>query len=146
MQLSMKTVSVGSLMLVLASALLCAACGDAPPLSPSSNVSVRGTEWSLTAINGTAIAAGRPAPTLLLGDDNRANGFAGCNRFSAAYSMTSDSLRLSSIAMTRMFCAETMDLEQQYVSVLAATRAYRLNGTQLELRTDGGLVAVFEKR
>jgi heat shock protein HslJ len=145
-QLSMKTVSAGSLVLVLASALLGAACGDAPPLSPSSVVSVRGTEWSLRAIDGTAIAADRPAPTLLLGDDSHANGFAGCNHFSAAYSITSESLRVSSIAMTRMFCAETMELEQQYVSVLQATRAYRLNGARLELRSDTGLVAVFEPR
>ena len=50
------------------------------------------------------------------------------------------------IAMTRMFYAETMDLERAYVSVLEATRTYRHSGTRLELTADGGAVAVFEKR
>ena len=143
------TLTTAVRVVAVVSYLLLAACrtGDgANPNSPSAQVPVRGTEWTLVSINGTAIAATGRMPTLLLEEDNRASGFAGCNRFSATYSLSSDSLRLSSIAMTRMFCAQADELEQQYVSVLEATRLYRLSGAQLELATTGGLTALFEKR
>jgi hypothetical protein len=45
-----------------------------------------------------------------------------------------------------MFCNQGMDLEQQYVTALAATRAYRLTGARLELLGDAGVVARFEAR
>jgi heat shock protein HslJ len=127
------------------------ACSDAmtQPVSPSQNIGLVGTEWSVVQLNGQSpgITAGAAAPTLLLAqEDARAGGFAGCNRFTATYALTSDRLRFSPIATTRMFCNEGMDLEQRYVTALEATRAYRLVGPRLELVADAGVVARFEAR
>jgi heat shock protein HslJ len=84
---------------------------------------------------------------VLFGDDSRATGFAGCNHFTATYSLGSSNLRLSAIAMTRMYCVETMELEGRYVSALESTRTYRVTGSRLELLNDRDIVvALFEKR
>jgi heat shock protein HslJ len=132
-------------LLMVAGALAAAACTNDNLLSPSALSTVRGTEWSLVTLNGTAVATTGRKPTLLLGNDNRASGFAGCNQFSGAYSLGSDSLKFSNMAMTRMFCADTADLEQGYVAALESIRAYRVSETTLELLDDQRVVAVFEK-
>ena len=130
----------------LVSALAHASCSANNPLSPSAQAAVRGTEWSLVALNGAAVAPTGRKPTLLLADNDRASGFAGCNQFSGSYALASESLRFSAMAMTRMYCADTADLEQRYVSALEATRAYRVTGARLELLDNQSVIAAFEKR
>jgi heat shock protein HslJ len=125
--------------------------GDAmtQPVSPSANVGLVGTEWSMVQLNGQPPGggAGAAAPTLLLaGEDTRASGFAGCNRFTGSYTLASDRLRFSPVALTRMFCNQGMDLEERYMAALAATRAYRLTGSRLELLGDADVIARFEAR
>jgi heat shock protein HslJ len=142
----MKSGSLALFLVIAAAAIASAACTNDNLLSPSALTTVRGTEWSLVELNGTAVATSGRNLTLLLADNNRATGFAGCNQFSGSYSLASDSLRFSAMAMTRMFCAETADLEQGYVAALESTRAYRVSETRLELLSDQRLVAVFEKR
>jgi heat shock protein HslJ len=133
-------------LLIVGSAIAHAACTTNSLLSPSAQTTVRGTEWSLVELNGAAVAATGRKPTLLLGSNDRASGFGGCNQFSGSYSLTSDRLEFSAMAMTRMFCAEAAGLEQDYVSALQSTHAYRVSGGRLELLSDQRVVAVLEKR
>ena len=140
----MKSGSIALFLLIAAAHAACTTSDNL--LSPSAQTTVRGIEWSLVELNGTAVATAGRAPTLRLADSNQASGFAGCNQFSGSYSLASESLKFSALAMTRMFCAETADLEQGYVSALQATGSYRVSGTRLELLSDPRIVAVFEKR
>src|SRR5688572_2166400 len=85
---------VVSMLWLLGSLSQLACSGDAmtQPVSPSANAGLVGPEWSLVQLNGQppGVGAGAAAPTLLLtGEDTRAGGFAGCNRFSATYTLTS---------------------------------------------------------
>jgi heat shock protein HslJ len=92
------------------------------------------------------VGSGRSAPTLLLSArDARASGFAGCNQFTGRYELSGDALRLGPLAMTRMACPDSMDLEQRYSSALEATRTYRIKGSQLELLAGDRVVAVFQQ-
>ena len=158
----MKAVSFAGGAVVLAGSVLVAACSakaDANPNSPSppgsaaqapsAQTPLRGTQWSLVELDGKAITtrADEKAPTLLLAaDGSRANGFAGCNQWSASYTTTEDTLRLTGMIMTRMFCTGRMDLEKQYATALEAARNYRITNSRLELLVDSKVVAAFEKR
>ncbi|HSU15049.1 META domain-containing protein [Longimicrobium sp.] len=102
---------------------------------------IRERQWTLVEVNGrpAGTGAGGEAPTLQLAPD-RASGFAGCNRFSSTYEMSGAALRFTAPVSTRMACAAGMELEQAYLTAIAATRSYRLSGGALELLGDGGAV------
>ena len=115
---------------------------------PSALTSLLGIEWSLVQLEGRPAGpgGGRHGPTLLLSSrDARASGFAGCNQFTGRYELSGDGLRFGPLAMTRMACAEGMDLEQRYAMALAATRTYRIKGSQLELLAADRVLAVFQQ-
>lgn len=150
-------IALASGALLLTGSLFTAGCAsaDANPnapsaaQAPSAQSTLRGTQWSLVELAGKAVATpqGERAPTLLLAaDGSRANGFAGCNQWSASYTATDDTLRLTGMIMTRMFCTGRMDLERDYAAALEAARSYRINDARLELVADGKVVAAFEKR
>jgi heat shock protein HslJ len=148
--------------LLLTGSILAAACSTpadanpnapSPPASsaqtPSAHTPLRGTQWSLVELDGKAVVTpqGERAPTLLLAaDGSRANGFAGCNQWSASYTATDDTLRMTAMIMTRMFCTGRMDLEKDYAAALEAARRYRVTNSRLELLVDSKVVAAFEKR
>jgi heat shock protein HslJ len=135
---------------VLLAALACASCtarSDANPSSPSAPLPLRGTEWTLVELEGKPLAAGGKAPTLTLAPDgSRAGGFAGCNQFFAAYTVSQENLQLTGIGMTRMFCEGRMDLEKAYTAALESARGYRINGSRLELLAGDKSIASFERR
>jgi heat shock protein HslJ len=112
--------------------------------SPSVAVNLVGTEWFLVELDGRPVTAAT-VPTLLLSDDTRASGFAGCNRYTGSYEIAADRLAFGLLAMTRMACAETMDVEQQYLAALEKTRGYRNAGDDLVLVGDSGPVARFRR-
>jgi heat shock protein HslJ len=76
----------------------------------------------------------------------RANGFAGCNSFTAGYTLTADRLQFGPVATTRVFCAGHMELEARYLAALEATRSHRLSGSRLELIGEQDVVARFDAR
>ena len=114
--------------------------------SPSVDVSIVPSEWALIELDNQPLPAVSQAPTLVLAEDGKANGFAGCNQFSGTYTLAAGQLTFSPLAATRMFCGETMNLEQQYLSALGSTRTYRQTANSLELVGDKGTVARFQKR
>ena len=114
--------------------------------SPSVDVSIAPSEWALIELDNQPLPAVSQAPTLVLAEDGKANGFAGCNQFAGTYTLAAGQLTFSPLAATRMFCGETMNLEQQYLSALGSTRTYRQTADSLELVGDNGTVARFQKR
>jgi heat shock protein HslJ len=89
------------------------ACASAPPRDPT-----LGPEWTL-------VGAGENRPTIFF-DEDRAAGFAGCNRFFAtAERGEGGALRLSNIGATRMYCEGRMDSEARYLAALAEVAAAR---------------------
>ena len=71
------------------------------------------------------------------------SGAAGCNSYSAGYSLAGgpDALRIGPVAATRMACAEppgVMEQEAAYLGALPTAQSYRFEGPDLVLERAGG--------
>ena len=113
--------------------------------------SIYGPTWSLVEINARPVgpgSAGRPATLILYsGSDRTANGFAGCNRWSSTYELTGrDSIRFAAPVSTRMACDEGMQLESDFLGVIARTRRAAQRDSSLVLYTNRGDSARFVAR
>lgn len=109
---------VRAIVMAMAAALLagCAHHSDAEAGAPN--------------LNGEWIEATRAAhPPTISFADNGASGFAGCNRWFAVAVRDETALRFDGAGATRMACEEPMmRIEQNFLSVLERTRAYRIEG------------------
>ena len=74
------------------------------------------TKWQLTQLDGQPVdtESMRRTPYLLLHADQRLEGFTGCNRVNGRYSGSDDSLRFDSLASTRRYCNQGMDIEEAF--------------------------------
>jgi hypothetical protein len=69
------------------------------------------------------------------------SGSAGCNRYSADYQSSGDSLRVGEIAVTEMACPEPagiLEQETAYLAALQAAASYRLAEDQLAILDESG--------
>jgi heat shock protein HslJ len=127
--------SGASIGLAVAGAAL-AACANAP--AGGDAAVLEDVDWALVELDGRLVDATEDRPTLrLVPAEQRASGFAGCNRFSGGYEHEGERLRLGPLAATRMYCAR-MELETAYLRALDATRRFRVEGDVLELLGEPG--------
>lgn len=131
--------------------LLLLACHANP--SPAPGAATASTlldiEWRLVTLNRMPAglgAGGRFATLQLSSEDMHVTGFAGCNQMGGRYTMDGNNLRFIQIYSTKMACADGLDLEQQYLAALDATREFRLEGNRLQLIGVSGVLAEFETR
>jgi heat shock protein HslJ len=125
---------LAALLLGVLSAMACGRTpGAARPAAPSSIVD---REWELVALaeeTNPRGAGGRPVTLRLDAASGRAVGFAGCNRFSASYTLTGDRLTFGAPISTRMACSEGMDLERRFLVTLELLTGYQANDDTLAL-------------
>jgi heat shock protein HslJ len=126
------------------------ACGPKPPASgqppATSAASLDNREWALVSLGEVAAplgAGGRPATIQFDPTTGRAAGFAGCNRYSAGYTVAGDSLTFGPAISTKMACADGDQLERGYLAMLPAIRSYALSDSTLTLNGSDGLLARF---
>lgn len=137
------------LAVVLFSLALMACRPTAAVLSPADfRRSVAGTEWELVELQGQPApvgAGGRRATMRFDADSARVSGFAGCNRYFGSYSLGNDepALTFGAVGMTKMACAQGMDLERQLGDALSRTSRYTLQDGRLTLVDATGLRATF---
>lgn len=95
---------------------------------------VENVEWTLTELDGEAIPVPRGgAPTMTLSSkENRAHGFAGCNRYFGGYELSDGKLRFTGLAATRMACPEPTP-EAALLKALEDTVSWKVDGRTLEL-------------
>lgn len=73
-------------------------------------------------------------PTLILGEDGRAYGNAGCNHWFASYRMQGDQLSFSEIGSTRKMCPPVlMEQEQSFLDALSKVQRWDFS-SQEQLR------------
>lgn len=140
----MKAASLSILSLAL---LLILALGCPRTAKPPSSSALAG-DWTLMDLNAQPAPAGvggRPATLHFAPDSSRVTGFAGCNRLTAGYTTSGDSLRFEAAAMTRMACPEGMELEQAFTEALIATTRFEVSDTGLTLLGASGPVARFSR-
>lgn len=108
-----------------------------------------GTSWSVTGYNNgrqavVSVLTGTNL-TMAFGSDGQVGGSAGCNRYSAAYTLEGHKLTIGPAAATRMMCAKpegVMEQERQFLRALETVAAARFEGDRLELRGAEGQLAI----
>ncbi|MDF2191945.1 META domain-containing protein [Paraflavitalea sp. CAU 1676] len=116
-----------------------------PTKDNTAHSSLTNTRWKLTAL--PALPSGLPKlpkDVFLQLDTGRIKGFGGCNNYFGGYTVQGDAISFKGIASTKMFCQETMVVEDKLFDALNNTTHYRITGTRLELLKDKDLLASFE--
>jgi heat shock protein HslJ len=135
----------------MAVALLGIGCGrtppaEAPPKAAAASRPITDRDWQLVALGERTDpkgAGGRAITLRLDAATARAAGFAGCNRYSAGYVLTPDSLKFTAPISTKMACDDGMDVEASFLAVLPAAVTYHASDTSLSLSGPGGALARF---
>jgi heat shock protein HslJ len=121
---------VGGLGLLALAAAACAPRGGA--------VTLQGTTWMLTALNGKAPVAGSTI-TAVFDETGKISGSSGCNSYTASYHVSGSRLTIDQTVSTMMACEpRLMQQETAYLMALAATASYGLQGDQLSLKDASG--------
>ena len=106
--------------------------------------------WKLTRLGDQPAPAleGRREPHLVFHSDNkRVAGTGGCNQFSGSYEIAGTSIRFGMMAMTKMACLESTDVDQALLASLETATSFRKTAHHLEfLDAQGSMVARFEAR
>lgn len=103
-------------------------------------------DWELVAVgdlDNPRGAQGRPVTIRFDSAAARAGGFAGCNQFSAAYSLTGDSLSFEAPVSTKMFCPDGMDVETSLFGALERVTRYEASDSTLTFFDSADIVARF---
>lgn len=101
------------------------------------------TPWRLTRLGARLIdnPEGEAAVGMrLLAQNTRLVGFSGCNRMSGAYALDGATLKFAQVGGTKMACddQERMLIEQDFLTMLADVRTWRIDGRSLELLDASG--------
>jgi copper homeostasis protein (lipoprotein) len=94
-------------------------------------------EWKLVEAkqNGKKVSLGREIKTnLVLGEENRMSGNAGCNRYSTAYTLKSKNrIKFQPIISTKMACLDNDFTKQEstFFSVIEKGEKYKIKGNYL---------------
>lgn len=123
-----------------------AASDTVAPASTDAALPLDGREWSLVAFGDAAApagAGGRPATIQFDVESGRASGFAGCNRYSASFTLEGDRLTFGPAMSTKMACEDGDALERRYLAVLPEVTGYERSDSTLGLIGAGGALARF---
>lgn len=92
--------------------------------------------WVLSWLGEEVVPKGDRAPNIVFEmEEGRANGYAGCNRYSSPFDLDDDSLSFGLIVATQMAC-DQLALEVAYLQKLESVVGWRLDDGVLSL-TDG---------
>ncbi len=113
--------------------LLLSACASSGGATTPKLGDLAGSEWIM--LNETRSAT---PPTIAFGDD-RASGYAGCNRWFASAGSTDQALEFGDVGTTRMMCSPpSMEAERAFVGALNDTMGFRIENGELVLYDIGG--------
>ena len=76
------------------------------------------------------------------------SGSAGCNHYFGGLTVRGDSLSVSDLGMTEMYCAGpegVMAQETEYLEALSAAETFEIRNGQLYIACAGGLALVFDR-
>ena len=120
---------------------------DLVVLSPAETVSLEGTSWQLTGYSDglgvTSLVLGSEITAIF--DGENVGGSAGCNSYTASYTLDGDEISVGPAASTRMACMEpegVMEQESAYLEALSAAATYELGRDRLTLYDGEGQTLV----
>lgn len=106
--------------------------------------SLAGTSWSVVNINnGRQAVVGMVSDstvTMVFDTQGRVSGTTGCNQYTAEYRADGDTLQFSSVAATRLACADQAltEQEQAFLRALESVATLSVEGNRLDLRQANG--------
>lgn len=111
---------------------------SAPIQPPQEKNFPLGASWTAVSLNGKPISDRRA--TLMVDQNLRGTGFAGCNTFSAsAYPLRQQSFAVGPLALTKRSCDKGLsDFERSYLTALRATQKWDLVNGKLVLKGGAG--------
>ncbi|CAG1023434.1 hypothetical protein DOJK_02339 [Patescibacteria group bacterium] len=94
---------------------------------------VKNNRWYLQTLDGET-----PHKIIYfeLDENERANGFSGCNTFFGAYSLNNWQLTFSELAATKKACLDIIDLETDFLAALEEVESFKLSNNKLILKSD----------
>jgi len=109
--------------------------------------------WNLKGglIGGSTPVIPNTQLTLTFNNDGTLSGFAGCNNYNGKYVLSGQTtefgkaISIGPIASTKMYCADTMNLETTYLTILQNTNTYSINNNTMITRSTGLDQLSFEK-
>lgn len=108
----------------------------------AANVPLEYSLWTLTLMNGQPIATGTNITATFTPGETAGTGVvggsSGCNTYNAGYTLDGNNITFQPAAVTRMFCAETADIEQAYLTALQASTSYEIFVDTLVLTNPSG--------
>lgn len=115
---------------------------------PAEDVALEGTEWTLSGIaeNDAVVSTWVDAEITASFGDGVINGSAGCNSYSAEYTLDGDTLSLGGVIRTEMACEEDerMEREETFLSALENVASYEITRDALTLLDgEGNMVMSF---
>lgn len=120
-------------------------------ISQCAPATLENTVWNLIELDGKAFEMPVSAKRVyiqLKGNDEEQNlsGFAGCNSMGGHYSAPGDHAIVFEPISTRMFCEDTMELENAFIKMLTEADRYQIEGRQLLLYKGDLLLGKFRAR
>ena len=102
--------------------------------------------WKLTEVQSMVVPPVSKAHLLLsTGQVNKVTGNTSCNVMNGNFELSStNGIKFSAFATTRMACIETMDVEKKFLDALALTTNWIIKDTQLVLSNGNTIVAKFK--
>jgi heat shock protein HslJ/predicted secreted protein len=137
----MRIISV--LILVIMGVALLAGCGTP---DDGDSAALKDTRWVLQGYGQpgdlTAPVGDRSATVTFQSEDATVTGSTGCNSYFGGYDLKGDAVSVSGpVAQTEMACpGPVMDQETAYMRLLHTMASYQIEGNQLTLNCDGGVL------
>lgn len=104
-------------------------------------------EWTLQSMNGEAVSGlKKPITLTITSATNRINGYAGCNQYFSSFTTEGSSITFTAPGRTKMFCKETMNLEEKFMTALSTVRAFKTECNKLQLFEGDRILLEFEKQ
>jgi heat shock protein HslJ len=106
-------------LLFIALCIVVVACSVQKNSAVLAQIPVEGA-WTLQTLNGSTISTLKRPITISFSEaDKRVTGYAGCNQYFSSYTLNGSSIRFTAPGRTKMYCNETMDLEEKFILTLA---------------------------
>ncbi len=119
------------------------------PVTPTSGDATMG---GLAGVTWTLVSYGDPAdptpvaptaaPITIIFSTSGVSGNGGCNSYGGDFQYDQNSLAISGVVHTMMACLDQslMDQENTFFSALSTASSYQINGNQLQISYDGGVL------
>lgn len=107
--------------------------------------SIQDKTYEIVDIKGECLVSKNPTINFDL-NNNRVNGFTGCNSYSAPLEIKNSVLNFGMARVTKRYCVETMKVERNFLLSLGEITSYRFEGDELDLVDKKGEVVMKAKK